>query len=109
MEASLPGRDGSMEPGRRRAWHGPIPTGLDPAEHVFRSRVAYGASDEMIVRLADALLRATDWAERGLLTETQLTWCADTLQTAHGWTSERKQSELADARAALARLRVRLR
>ena len=95
---------------RAAAWlNESIPAGLDPAENVFRSRVTYGASDEMIVRLADALLRATDWAERGLLTETQLTWCADTLQAAHGWTSERKQSELADARATLARLRVRLR
>jgi glycerol-3-phosphate dehydrogenase len=116
-QADSEGHDGSELAWTRRVYGtraaacltGSIPTGLDPAEHVFRSRVAYGASDEMIVRLADALLRATDWAERGLLTETQLTWCADTLQAAHGWTSERKQSELADARAALARLRVRLR
>lgn len=78
-------------------------------EQVFRSRVRFGVEQEMVVRLADAVLRATDWAERGRFSEDQLDWCADTLATAHGWSTDRRASELASTRAILATLHVSLR
>jgi hypothetical protein len=62
----------------------------------------------MVMRLSDALLRATDWAERGMLSTTQLDWCAETLKDAHGWSAERTGRELQDARARLQKSGVRL-
>jgi glycerol-3-phosphate dehydrogenase len=76
------------------------------ADEVFRSRVRYGIAQEMVVRLSDALLRATDWAERGLLTQEQLAWCAGTLAAAHDWSHERTDAELAITRADLDKLRI---
>ena len=76
------------------------------ADEVFRSRVRYGIAEEMVVRLSDALLRATDWAERGLLTHEQLSWCAATLAAAHDWSHERTEAELANARAELDKLHI---
>jgi len=78
-------------------------------EQVLRCRVKYGIEHEMVVRLTDAVLRATDSAERGLMTGAQLEWCADTMQAALGWTAEHRQAEMAATRTALDRLRVRLR
>jgi glycerol-3-phosphate dehydrogenase len=75
---------------------------------VFRRRVRYGIDQEMVVRLSDALLRATDWAERGLLTQEQLAWCAATLAAAHDWSHERTEAELATARADLDKLHIAL-
>ena len=81
--------------------------GLGASEFVFRSRIRYGIQHEMVVRLSDAVLRATDWAERGLLTAAQLAWCADALGAAHGWSSEQKQREMADTRLELEKIGVR--
>ena len=78
------------------------------SDAVFRARVRYGIDHEMVVRLSDALLRATDWAERGLLTPELLTWCADEMSKSGNWSSERKARELEDARAVLQKLHVRV-
>lgn len=83
-------------------------TGRD-SDQVFRSRVRYGVEQEMVVRLSDAVLRATDWAERGMLDQGQLDWCAATLAAALGWTGERTAKELALTRAQLRRMNVRVR
>jgi glycerol-3-phosphate dehydrogenase len=82
--------------------------GPDIAAAVFRCRVRFGIRHEMVMRLSDALLRATDWAERGMLSTTQLDWCAETLKDAHGWSAERTGRELQDARARLQKSGVRL-
>mgnify|MGYP001200970818 FL=1 len=82
--------------------------GLPAAEHVFRCRVTYGIEHEMVMTLSDALFRATDHAERGLLTEGQLQWCADTLAAAHGWSAARRSAELRDVRARLERMHSRI-
>lgn len=76
------------------------------SDTVFRSRVRFGIEHEMVVRLSDALLRATDWAERGLLAEEQLSWCAATLASAHGWSHERTAAEIDGARADLGKLHI---
>ena len=76
---------------------------------ILRRRVTYGIEREMVTRLSDALFRASDAAERGILTKAQFEWCADELQNAHGWPPERRESELADAVKQLQRLRIRVR
>lgn len=76
-------------------------TGLTPAEHVFRCRVLYGLRHEMLVKLGDAIFRATDHAERGLLGEEQLRWSADLLASALGWTSSRRSTEMEEVRIRL--------
>jgi hypothetical protein len=63
----------------------------------------------MVLRLSDAVLRATDWAERGKLSRVQLEWCAAAMATTLGWTAEKTAIELADARATLEMLHVTLR
>jgi len=68
--------------------------GLSADEHVFRCRVIHGIRHEMVVRLRDAIFRATDLAERGALTSARLEWCADALASAHGWSPERRRSEI---------------
>lgn len=78
-----------------------LPEGDGP-EQVFRSRVAYGVRHEMVVTLADALLRATDRAERGVLTEAQLQWCAEHLAAAHRWSEDRRRAEIGELRRRLA-------
>jgi glycerol-3-phosphate dehydrogenase len=78
------------------------------SDDVFRRRVAYGIENEMVVRVADAVLRATDWAERGRLTGAQLDWCVDALGTAFRWSEERSDRERAETRARLQRLKIRL-
>lgn len=75
-------------------------------EQVFRNRVRFGVEHEMVTRLSDAVLRATDSAERGQLSEAQLDWCAATLAAAHGWSSDRRASELEATRSMLATLHV---
>jgi glycerol-3-phosphate dehydrogenase len=84
-------------------------TAARDAEAVFCSRVLFGIEQEMIVRLADALLRATDWAERGLLTQKQMSWCAETLASLHGWSHERTTAEIEFAQAELNKLHISLR
>jgi glycerol-3-phosphate dehydrogenase len=76
--------------------------GLADSEHVFRCRVLRGVRHEMVVTLGDAIFRATDHAERGVLTAAQLEWCADTLAKILQWTHGRRASELADVRVRLA-------
>jgi glycerol-3-phosphate dehydrogenase len=71
-------------------------TSLSAADHVFRCRVLYGIDNEMVVRLRDAVFRATDLAQRGRLTADQLTWCADTMQTKFCWTAQRRQAEMSE-------------
>jgi glycine/D-amino acid oxidase-like deaminating enzyme len=79
------------------------------AEQVFRNRVRFGVAHEMVVRLSDAVLRATDWAERGKLSSAQLEWCAATLAADLGWSPERRERELEAARAMLDQLHVTMR
>lgn len=69
-------------------------TGLSAAEHAFRCRVLYGIEHEMVLRLRDAVLRATDRAERGCLTHDDLSWCADTLAQKLGWSAQHRQDEI---------------
>jgi hypothetical protein len=75
--------------------------GLTDKEHVFRCRVLHGVRHEMVVALDDAVFRATDQAERGVLTLDQLEWCADTLAKTLQWTQRRRDSEWADVRTRL--------
>jgi glycerol-3-phosphate dehydrogenase len=79
------------------------------ADQVFRHRVQFGIAREMVIRLPDAIFRATDWAERGLLTEAQLDWCATTMAATLGWSPRRTASELAATRAMLTKLHVKIR
>lgn len=79
------------------------------AEQVFRNRVRFGVEHEMVVRLSDAVLRATDWAERGKLSSAQLEWCAATLAADLGWSTERRERELEATRAVLDQLHVTMR
>ena len=81
-------------------------TAARDAETVFRSRVLFGIEQEMVVRLADALLRATDWAERGLLTQEQFSWCAATLASSQGWSQERTTTEITVAQGELDKLHI---
>jgi glycerol-3-phosphate dehydrogenase len=78
---------------------------LPVAEHIFRCRVVYGLHHEMVVTLGDAIFRATDHAERGVLTDAQLGWTARTLGDALAWNSSRRTTELGTARTRLAALR----
>lgn len=81
-----------------------LPTAdLTAAEHVFRCRVIYGIQNEMVVRLRDAIFRATDLAERGSLTSAQLEWCADELTRRLGWTAQRRMDELTEVSLRLQR------
>jgi glycerol-3-phosphate dehydrogenase len=76
------------------------------ADEVFRARVNFGINHEMVVRLSDALLRATDWAERGLLTQEKFSWCAKTLAKSQGWDTERTMAETGAAQAELKKLHI---
>jgi glycerol-3-phosphate dehydrogenase len=78
---------------------------LPVAEHIFRCRVVYGLQHEMVVTLGDAIFRATDHAERGVLTDAQLGWAARTLGDALAWNASRRATELDAARTRLAALR----
>ena len=69
--------------------------GLPADERIFRCRVLYGIEHEMVVRLRDAVFRATDRAERGCLTAAQLHWCADQLAHRFGWDAARRSTEIA--------------
>ncbi len=82
--------------------------GLAPAEHLFRCRVLYGIEQEMVVRLSDAVFRATGAAESGSLTAERLEWCADTLAHRFGWDEVRRREELADVYARLRRAGFRI-
>lgn len=113
--------DGKVAAGRELAWtrriygkrapdclggaYGDMAT--TPGE-LLAHRVRYGIEYEMVTRLTDAVLRATDFAERGLLTVAQLESCADALQAAFDWSAERRRSEIDTAHAELRRLCVRL-
>lgn len=79
------------------------PDGLSEAEHIFRCRVLYGIRNEMVMRLRDAVFRATDLAERGRLTAAQLDWCANVLADTYGWNAQRRQSEMEEV---IARVRL---
>jgi len=74
---------------------------LSSAEHVFRCRILFGIQNEMVVRLRDAVFRASDLAERGHLSDEQLTWCADILADRFGWDAPRRTAEFSDVRACL--------
>jgi glycerol-3-phosphate dehydrogenase len=88
---------------RAAALFAALPKGsLSPAEHVFRCRVLFGVEHEMVVRLRDAIFRATDAAERGHLTRERLEWCADALGERLGWTPQRRAAELRDVETRLA-------
>jgi glycerol-3-phosphate dehydrogenase len=74
-----------------------LPRGaLSAEEHVFRCRVQYGLENEMVVRLRDAVFRASDAAERGQLTTERLAWCAGVMAQKFGWSAERRDHELHD-------------
>lgn len=74
---------------------------LSPAEHIFRCRILYGIRNEMVIRLRDAVFRATDLAERGRLTNDHLSWCADTMSKEFGWDPMRREAEVNDVRTRL--------
>jgi glycerol-3-phosphate dehydrogenase len=95
---------------RAAALFAALPKGnLSSAEHVFRCRVLFGVEHEMVVRLRDAIFRATDLAERGHLTRERLDWCAGALGERLGWTPERRAAELRDVEARLAGAKVMVR
>jgi glycerol-3-phosphate dehydrogenase len=72
-----------------------LPRGsLSAEEHVFRCRIQYGLENEMVVRLQDALFRASDAAERGHLTAERLAWCSALMAQRFGWSAERRDLEL---------------
>ncbi len=88
---------------------GAVPTGaLSVGEHVFRCRVVHGVRSEMVSTLTGALLRATDEAERGCLSEAHIQWCAETLSEEHQWTAQRKERELVELRDCLQRMHSRV-
>lgn len=78
-------------------------------QSVFRARVLFGIQNEMVCRLPDAVFRATDWAERGILESSQLHWCASVLAERYSWSAARTAAELVNTRAALLRHRIVLR
>jgi glycerol-3-phosphate dehydrogenase len=79
-----------------------LPKGaLSDEEHVFRCRILYGLENEMVVRLRDAVFRASDAAERGQLTAERLAWCSALMAQRFGWNAERRALELSEVRARL--------
>lgn len=85
-----------------------LPRGrLTAEEHVFRCRVAYGMRAEMVMTLADAVLRATDDAERGGLNQAGIDWCAEVLAAEYQWSSMRQEQEMADLLLKLGRMHSR--
>mgnify|MGYP005811502165 CR=1 FL=1 len=70
-------------------------------DHVFRCRVLHGIAREMVMRLPDAVFRASDLAERGQLSAARLQWCANQMANRFGWTEERKSREIASVEARL--------
>lgn len=97
--------------GRRwPALSGAVPReGLAEEEWIFRSRVRHGIDNEMVVRLADAVLRASDVAERGLLSQSRIAWCRHELAARFGWDEARIRAETEDLRAKLRDAVVRVR
>jgi glycerol-3-phosphate dehydrogenase len=79
-----------------------LPRGaLSAEEHVFRCRVQYGMEHEMVLRLRDAVFRASDVAERGQLTAERLAWCSDVMAQRFGWTAEQRDLQLREVCARL--------
>lgn len=72
-------------------------------EAIFRARCRYAVDQEMAVRLQDIILRRTDLARHGRLTENMFDWTADMLARQLQWSDTRKQQELDDAREQLQR------
>ncbi|NGX16862.1 FAD-dependent oxidoreductase [Wenzhouxiangella sp. XN24] len=88
---------------------GDVSSGCLGNDEVFRRRVKFGIEQEMVVRLSDAVLRATDWAERGLLSADLLEWCADHMAKSLGWSAERMAAESTDTLRLLERFRMGVR
>lgn len=72
-------------------------------EEIFRARCRYAVEQEMAVRLQDIILRRTDLARHGGLTENMFDWTAGMLARQLQWSDTRKQQELDDAREQLQR------
>jgi glycerol-3-phosphate dehydrogenase len=66
---------------------------------VFHRCCLYSVREEMAVRLKDLIFLRTNLAARSRLPEDCLSWCADMMQAELGWSTGRKRSELAEARA----------
>jgi glycerol-3-phosphate dehydrogenase len=78
---------------------------LPPGDRAFRCRALYAVRNEMAVTLRDVLFRATDDAERGVLTNENLDWAAEAMSAELAWTAERRATELAAARSRLEAMR----
>jgi glycerol-3-phosphate dehydrogenase len=78
------------------------------SEAIFKAACRYAIDHEMAVRLQDVILRRTNHARLGNLTENMFTWCADTLSQQLKWSDKQKQQELNDAHEELQRHGVRL-
>lgn len=69
---------------------------------IFKARSRFAVDCEMAVRLQDVILRRTDVAWQGELTEKMVHWCADMLAQQLRWSEKRKQVELDDTLQQLA-------
>jgi glycerol-3-phosphate dehydrogenase len=66
---------------------------------IFQCCCLHGVREEMAVRLKDLIFLRTNLAARGALPDHGLSWCADMMQAELGWSSARRQAELAEAQA----------
>jgi glycerol-3-phosphate dehydrogenase len=75
----------------------------DPSDGhaLLRCRIRFAVRREMAVRLEDLVMRRLDWAERGLLDESMLDWCASIMAKELGWSDERRRREVEAARTRL--------
>jgi glycerol-3-phosphate dehydrogenase len=81
---------------------------VDEAEWVFRCRVRHGIEQEMVVRLTDAVYRASDLGERGLLDEPRIAWCLEEMSGRLGWSDARRATEMGNLRLRLQEDSMRL-
>ena len=72
--------------------------GSSPALQGLRRDLVEAVRDEMVVTLADAVLRRTPMGALGCPDESELTQAAATVGAELGWSPERMQQEIADVR-----------
>ncbi len=63
-------------------------------DSLFRLIGKYAVLHEMAVRLEDVVFRRTDFAERGVLSDANLKWCAGMMAENLGWTDTQKNEEI---------------
>ena len=68
---------------------------------LFRQQSYYAVRNEMAMTLEDVIVRRTDLAERGLLDEQKLQWCALMMTEELNWTKIRSVDELQRTRERL--------